>query len=290
MIQNDPHDQQPHTATLTGIEAEYEQLCRELQPDYARFCKEQPGFRGGYGVYLQIMDAARTVISNRAEIAMIDQEQREIRDYFLHPPICLMSEKERKELLRLFADDANDGEADQDKADEPRSLNAGFIQEFEKRRQLLGENRGTAPTSKKHPSRAETPDDVEANFLVEKYLSTHPNAGIREVSKGTSISQGRVCRLPAWRDVQKKRAAAKPPAKRSERPLTDKMLAARGKDDDPAANLISQEEDEAIWRWVLENAEPLWRAELYRKNAEERALLIEAARELYKREHPEHDE
>lgn len=121
MIQNNPHDDHPHTATLTGIEAEYEQLCRKMRPDYARFRKEQPEFLGGYGVYLEAMQIVQDEIRGRAELARLDQEQREIRDYFLHPPICLMPERDRQELLRLFADDADQDKPNQDKADDPVS-------------------------------------------------------------------------------------------------------------------------------------------------------------------------
>lgn len=93
----------------TNYEAEFEETCREKElAEYKKFCRGQAAFRGGYHEYREVMQVVRDEIRCRAELARINQEQREIKDFFLTPPICLMSEEEKQELLRLFA-----GEVDQ---------------------------------------------------------------------------------------------------------------------------------------------------------------------------------
>jgi hypothetical protein len=80
------------------------------------------------------------------------------------------------------------------------------------------------------------------------------------------------------------RKAAKAPPKKSERQLTDKIVAAKGKEDDPAAKVMQAE---AIWEWLLENAKHEQKVELHMLRAEQRAELIELSREQYEREHDE---
>jgi hypothetical protein len=140
-----------------------------------------------------------------------------------------------------------------------------------------------APTAKKHPKRDEIPDDDEANLLIKKYLKNHPRPTIREVAEEIKLSTGKVSQLDAWKRHMAERKAAKPPPKKSERSLTDKMLAAKGKTDDPAAKIM---QDEAIWQWLLEKAKPNEKAELHMKTPEEKAKLIELSREKHKEEHP----
>ena len=149
-----------------------------------------------------------------------------------------------------------------------------------------------APTAKNRRKRSEIPDDYEVNIRIKKCLDSHPGATIREVAKEIDVCTGRVSRLDAWREEKVRRNAAKPPPKGSERRLTDRMLASIGQRDDPADKLILAEQlrDAAIWRWVLETAEPNERAEHHKKNAEERATLIELAREMYDKKHPEPDD
>jgi hypothetical protein len=139
-----------------------------------------------------------------------------------------------------------------------------------------------APTAKKHPKRGEIPDDYEANIRIKKYLESHPKATIRDVAAEVGLSTGKVAQLDAWKRAMAERKAAKPRPKKAERPLTDKMLAAKGQNDDPAAKVM---QDEAIWQWLLETAKPKEKAELHMKNAEERATLIELVREQYQKDH-----
>ncbi|QJW92559.1 hypothetical protein [Frigoriglobus tundricola] len=143
-----------------------------------------------------------------------------------------------------------------------------------------------APTTKKHPKRDEVPDDYEANIRIKKYLDIHPKATIRDVAEEVGLSIGKIAQLDAWRRVMAERKAAKPAPNRSERPLTDKMLAATGKEDDPSEKVI---EDEAIFRWLLEKAQPKERAELHMKTPSERATLIDMVREQYQEERAESD-
>lgn len=144
-----------------------------------------------------------------------------------------------------------------------------------------------APTTKEHPKRNDIPDDYTANILIKKYLESHPKATIREVSKAVGVSIGRIAKLDAWRREMAEREVAKPLPKKSERQLTDKMLAVMGKKDDPAAKVML---DEAIFRWLLENANQEERATLHMKNAEEKAKLIEEAREQYEQAHANVDD
>jgi hypothetical protein len=146
---------------------------------------------------------------------------------------------------------------------------------------MPGDQRPTAPATKKHPSRAEIPGDYEANIRIKKYLDTHPKATIRDVAKAVGLSTGKVAGLDAWRREMAERDAAKPPPRKAERRLTDRMLASTGRHDDPAAKVM---QDDAIWQWLLDRAKPTERAELHRRKAEERAKLIELAREQYESE------
>jgi hypothetical protein len=142
---------------------------------------------------------------------------------------------------------------------------------------------GDAEPSKR---RSETPDADEANLLVLQHLKQHPQATIKAVSQATGISVGRINGLEAWKRAMAQRKAAKPAAKKSERPLTQKMLESRGQKDDPAEQVMR---DEAIWQWLLEQAKPKEKAELHMKTHEQRAKLIELARQQYDDDHAHDD-
>lgn len=103
--------QQEHQpdAAPTNYEAEFDQLCREMRPNYDTFCRAHPAFRGGYGVYLEVMQSASTVIRNRAELARIEEEQRQLRDALLLPLIyrsgqLAVTEEFADELLSSIAE------------------------------------------------------------------------------------------------------------------------------------------------------------------------------------------
>jgi hypothetical protein len=130
----------------------------------------------------------------------------------------------------------------------------------------------------KRPKRRDTPDNYEADLLVKRFLDGNPNATVKQVSEATGISTGRIAGLESWKRLMAQRKADRPTPKKSERPLTNKMLATRGKTDDPAEKIMK---DEAVWQWLLENAEPKQKAELYLKTPELRQQLIELAREQY---------
>lgn len=122
------------------------------------------------------------------------------------------------------------------------------------------------------------PDTFEANLIVKRFLDDHPKATIRETSKETGISVGRIAKLDVWRLFMANRKARRSPFKKRERPLTEKLLATRGMDDDPAAVLMA---DEAIFQWLVEKAEPNERARLHSLSDADRAELIDLAREQY---------
>jgi hypothetical protein len=126
--------------------------------------------------------------------------------------------------------------------------------------------------------RSEIPDDYEANIRVRKFLDTNPRAGIRQVSEAIELSTGKISKLEAWQLEMAKRKSERPMATKEHQQLTEKMLAAVGNHDDPAATVI---QDEAIWQWVLEQAPPKQRAELHMKSSVEKAEVIELSREAY---------
>lgn len=104
---------------------------------------------------------------------------------------------------------------------------------------------GSADAGKvKRPKRSETPDKYEADLRVKKFLDSNPKATVQQVVAATGISSGRVSKLESWRRLMAQRKAHRHPPKKSERQLSDKMLAVRGIDDDPAEKVM---EDEAIW-------------------------------------------
>ena len=135
-------------------------------------------------------------------------------------------------------------------------------------------NEGAAPAAapataskqgngKRTPRRQDIPDDYENNIHIKKYLDSHPRATIREVAKEVGLSTGKVHKFDAWKRAMAERKAAKPPPKKSAIQLTDKILVARGKMNDPAAKFM---QDEAIWQWLLEAAKGKERAVLHMKN------------------------
>jgi hypothetical protein len=146
---------------------------------------------------------------------------------------------------------------------------------------------GLATTGKRR-RRAEIPDKYEINIRLKQYLDKNPRATIREIAEVVDLSTGKVSQMDAWRREMARRKAAKEPAQRDARPLTDSMLAAMGREDDPATKMVMK--DEAIWQWVLETAKPNERAGLHMKTAEERAKLVELVREQYDEEHTDSDD
>jgi hypothetical protein len=141
--------------------------------------------------------------------------------------------------------------------------------------------------SAKQPKRSDAPDEYEANLLVKKFLDDHPKATVKEVSEATGISTGRISGLDAWRREMAQRNAAKPLPKKSERQLSEKMLMAKGTEDDPAGKLM---EDEAIWQWLLEISPQDKRADLFQLDKQQKANLIELSREKFRKAHPQPDD
>lgn len=140
----------------------------------------------------------------------------------------------------------------------------------------------------KRRKRTKFPDEYEVNLLVHKYLSQNPGAPIRDVVEGVDLSQGKVQGTEAWQVEMARRKAAKPPPKIKERQLTRKMLAAIEQKDGPAVRNVIK--NDAIWRWLLETAQPSERVGLHMKTQEQRADLIELSREQYDEEHAEPDD
>jgi hypothetical protein len=122
------------------------------------------------------------------------------------------------------------------------------------------------------PPRRPLPDD-EAEVEVRTFLEKHPHANARQVAEGVGIALGRVSGLAAWRSALGKRKANKRPGTKKPRPLTQKMVQAIGREDDPAARM---EAEEAAWLHLIDQAKPPERAKLHAMPKEERARLIQA--------------
>jgi hypothetical protein len=114
----------------------------------------------------------------------------------------------------------------------------------------------------------------EANIAVRKFLKDHPGATSRQVATGVGIAHGRISQMEAWRTEQARRSAAKTPTNKRSRPLTKKMLEAIGKDDDPLTRMAAEE---AVWRRLLERAQPEERARLHAMPPEKQKELIHLA-------------
>ena len=130
-------------------------------------------------------------------------------------------------------------------------------------------------------------DNIEVNYLINKYLGLHPRASIREVVQGVGLSVGKVAQTDAWRQEMGKRKAAREPSKKPHRQLTDKMLACIGRDDDIAGRLDAQD---AVWQRLLDKAHPNDRAKLHAMTKDERKRLIEATGAQMLDERAEQDE
>jgi hypothetical protein len=130
-------------------------------------------------------------------------------------------------------------------------------------------------------------DDYEANSRLKQYLDRTTRPKSREAAKVVGIAHGRISGLVEWQLHMARRKAAKPPPKKHERQLTRKMLAAKDQKDGAAIKVM---QDNAIWRWVLEMAQPHERAGLHLKTPEERAELVELSRERFHTAHTEPDD
>jgi hypothetical protein len=137
------------------------------------------------------------------------------------------------------------------------------------------------------PIKEKPRDDDEANLRIKRYVQDHPQATIRQVAEYVGYSVGKTQTLDAWRLTMARRKADKPLKKKTERPLTDKMLAVRGTDNDPAAKVML---DEVIWQWVVEKAKREERAELFLMSPAQKAKIIDLSREMYEKEHSDADD
>jgi hypothetical protein len=137
---------------------------------------------------------------------------------------------------------------------------------------------GQAPQRRR---RGEMPDDYEVNILVKRHLDQHPRDGIRQVAEAVGLSVGKVQQTDAWRREMGRRKAEKEPAKKTPRPLTQKMLAGIGQEDNIADIDARLDAEEAVWQRLLEQASPSERARLHAMNRQERRELIELARDQF---------
>jgi hypothetical protein len=119
----------------------------------------------------------------------------------------------------------------------------------------------------------------EANEIVRAYIKEKESRGenitAREVSSNCKIALGRVPKMPAWRAYQARKSKSQKPGKSKEhRQLTDDMLAAIGKEDDPSAGRADAEE--AAWHYLLDSAKtPAERARLHSMKPAEKAQAID---------------
>ena len=138
----------------------------------------------------------------------------------------------------------------------------------------------TLATAAIRRKRSTFPDKNELNRLVDNFLKQHHGAPIRDVAKGIGVAAGTVQKTLAWKSERARRYAAQWQCKKKSREST-------GKDADP---FVKAAGNEAIWNWLLDRAEPSERAGLHEKNAEEKAALIDLARERYDEENLDSDD
>jgi hypothetical protein len=132
-------------------------------------------------------------------------------------------------------------------------------------------------TTVKRRKRDELPDDYEANILINRHLTQHPRAAIRDVAQAVGLSIGKVQQTNAWRHEMSRRNAAKPPPKVKERPLTKKMQASipdRKVDNIEDIDARIDRRD-ALWRQTIEEASPGERGRLNAMTRDEREALID---------------
>jgi hypothetical protein len=127
---------------------------------------------------------------------------------------------------------------------------------------VLHEQGGSKPRKKGIPKE-------EAENLVRDHLKAHPSATVKEIHEATGVSTGSIANTTAWKKHQEKKSSADTSPGRAlrMRPLTDKMLAARGQENDPSSRMEAGEE---VWRYILENATPEERARLHALTQAER--------------------
>src|SRR5262245_19152949 len=98
----------------------------------------------------------------------------------------------------------------------------------------------------------------EAEIIVREYIAKREKTGekitSRQVSEDCHIAHGRVPQIPAWQAYRVRTKQSAQGARAKERRLTKKMLTVVGISDDPAANLMSNEE--RAWRYLLRAATP----------------------------------
>jgi hypothetical protein len=108
-----------------------------------------------------------------------------------------------------------------------------------------------APAAEKAPP----PSDLEANFLIRRYLKEHPtDYSIRKASKATGISTGRISGLSAWiaRPPRTATEATNTRSNRRERQLTEAILVNVGVEADPSDQASLRE---AAWSYAEKNAQ-----------------------------------
>jgi hypothetical protein len=127
--------------------------------------------------------------------------------------------------------------------------------------------------------RAKPVPDDEAEILVREFIAAEEKAvrkvTVRRISERCGIAVGRISKMAPWRAYMTRRKKGTPTLPRQARQLTDAIIAAIGKDDDPGAKLMSKEE--AAWEWLEAKAKDTTeRAKLASMTREERAEAIKA--------------
>jgi hypothetical protein len=126
----------------------------------------------------------------------------------------------------------------------------------------------------------------EADIRVRDYLMKHgketpEKVTIRDVVRATGVSQGGVAKTSAWKVFQKAREQASCTERRAVR-LSNAILRTRPDDraDSPVKQAIQKEEDEEIWKKILQMAESSdERAKLANLPEDRRQELIDSRRQ-----------
>jgi hypothetical protein len=116
--------------------------------------------------------------------------------------------------------------------------------------------------------------------MLDQFLKEHPEAHTDDVTRALGFSKAKISGMRSWQEHQARRAAAKPPPRIKERPLTRQVLHCRS-DARPAPPDARAEQRDEVLRTIREMADPDTRARLQRlTGAEQEALVDDLSRQM----------
>jgi hypothetical protein len=130
-------------------------------------------------------------------------------------------------------------------------------------------------------------DDHEANSRLKQYLDRTPmhKVRIKKAAEEVVLSTGKVDKLAEWRKHMDRKNAAKPAPKIKEiqmrRKIQDSNLEKKDREKDDSMGDVDDRMDrrDAIWREIIEDAEPNEKPGLFAKSTKDREAMIDAREE-----------